>query len=244
MMTVNQVSKRTGVSVRTLHYYDKIGLLHPNEVTKSNYRLYDDTALERLQQILLLRELQFSLKEIKQIIDSPGFDKKEALEQQIVLLKLKRDHLDDLINLAFEIKSTGVKKMDFSAFNTQKIDEYAKEAKEKWKETDAYKEFVTKAEKYSKEDWKQMNQEMKQIFAEFGKMLEFEVDSEAVRKQIMKLQQCISKGYYTCTNEILAGLGEMYMADGRMKDSIEQMGGAGTAEFVSRAIKNYCVSLD
>ncbi|RDU22635.1 MerR family transcriptional regulator [Anaerosacchariphilus polymeriproducens] len=243
MMTVNQVSKRTGVSVRTLHYYDKIGLLHPNEVTKSKYRLYDDTALERLQQILLFRELQFSLKEIKQIIDSPGFDKKKALEQQIALLQMKRERLDELINLAFEIKLTGVKKMDFSAFNTQKIDEYAKEAKEKWQETDAYKEFETKTGKYSKEDWKQINQEMTQIFAEFGKMLDLDVDLEVVRKQVMKLQHCITKGYYTCTNEILAGLGEMYIADGRMKDSIDRMGGEGTAEFVSRAIKNYCVSL-
>ena len=89
MMTVHEVSKLTGVSVRTLQYYDSVGLLHPAEYTESGYRLYDDAALEKLQQILLFRELEFPLKEIKQIIQSPGFDRNKALKQQIALLTLK-----------------------------------------------------------------------------------------------------------------------------------------------------------
>ena len=80
MMTVNEVSKLTGVSIRTLQYYDTIGLLKPIEYTESGYRLYDDTALERLQQILLFKELEFSLKEIKEIVDAPNFDREKALE--------------------------------------------------------------------------------------------------------------------------------------------------------------------
>ena len=80
MMTVNEVSKLAGVSIRTLQYYDKIGLLKPAEYTESGYRLYDDTALERLQQILLFKELEFPLKDIKEIIMSPDFDKKKALD--------------------------------------------------------------------------------------------------------------------------------------------------------------------
>ena len=95
MMTVNEVSKLTGVSIRTLHYYDKIGLLHPAFVTESGYSQYDDTALERLQQILLFRELEFPLKEIKDILDSDGFDREKALEQQIELLTLKKEHLEN-----------------------------------------------------------------------------------------------------------------------------------------------------
>ena len=83
MMTVNEVSKLTGVSIRTLQYYDKIGLLHPAKYTEAGYRLYDDAALETLQQILLFRELEFPLKEIKDILDRPGFDPVAALEQQI-----------------------------------------------------------------------------------------------------------------------------------------------------------------
>ena len=91
MMTVNEVSKLTGVSIRTLQYYDTIGLLKPDGYTASDYRLYDDTALERLQQILLFKELEFPLKEIKRIIDAPDFDRDKALSQQIELLTMKKD---------------------------------------------------------------------------------------------------------------------------------------------------------
>ena len=100
MRTVHEVSKLTGVSIRTLHYYDRIGILHPTETTLSGYRLYDDTALERLQCILLFRELQFPLKEIKRILDSPNFDRNRALDQQIALLELRMERLGDLIDLA------------------------------------------------------------------------------------------------------------------------------------------------
>ena len=99
MRTVKQVSELTGVSVRTLHHYDAIGLLKPAAVTKAGYRLYDDAALERLQQILLFRELQFPLKEIKMILESPCFDRDQALEQQITLLTLRKEQLEKLIDL-------------------------------------------------------------------------------------------------------------------------------------------------
>lgn len=89
MMTVNEVSKLAGVSIRTLQYYDSIGLLKPAAYTESGYRLYDDAAMERLQQILLFRELEFPLKDIKEIITRPDFDKKKALEQQIELLTMQ-----------------------------------------------------------------------------------------------------------------------------------------------------------
>ena len=97
MKTVNEVSRLTGVSVRTLHHYDEIGLLKPSSITEAGYRLYDDTALERLQHILLFRELQFPLKDIKKILDSPDFDRNKALEQQIQLLTMKKEHLENLI---------------------------------------------------------------------------------------------------------------------------------------------------
>ena len=109
MMTVNEVSKLTGVSIRTLQYYDKIGLLHPAEYTEAGYRLYDDAALETLQQILLFRELEFPLKDIKKIVGSPDFDRSKALEQQIELLTLKKEHLENLIDLAKGLKLRGVR---------------------------------------------------------------------------------------------------------------------------------------
>ena len=112
MKTVHEVGQLTGVSVRTLHHYDDIGLLKPTEVTEAGYRLYDDTALERLQHILLFRELQFPLKDIKEILDSPDFDRNRALEQQIELLTLKKEHLENLIIFARGIKCIGVRYMD------------------------------------------------------------------------------------------------------------------------------------
>ena len=100
MMTVNEVSKLAGVSIRTLQYYDKIGLLHPTGYTDAGYRLYDDADLERLQHILLFRELEFPLKDIKMIVNSPDFDRSKALEQQIELLRLKKEHIENLMNFA------------------------------------------------------------------------------------------------------------------------------------------------
>ncbi len=141
MMTVNEVSKLTGVSIRALQYYDKIGLLHPAEYTEAGYRLYDNTTLERLQQILLFRELEFSLKEIQSILQSQDFDRGRALDQQICLLTLKKEHIENLITFARGLKQVGGMNMDFSAFDTAKMDEYATKAKEKWQHTNAYQEL-------------------------------------------------------------------------------------------------------
>jgi len=132
MRTVKEVSKLTGVSVRTLHHYDAIGLLKPSKVTEAGYRLYDDTALSRLRSILLFRELQFPLKEIKAILDSPAFDPSEALAQQIELLELQYRRIGKLIAFAREIQKKGVEKMDFQVFDRSELERYKAEAKAKW----------------------------------------------------------------------------------------------------------------
>lgn len=119
MMTVSEVSRLTGVSIRTLQYYDKIGLLHPSGHTEAGYRLYDDTALAALQQILLFREMEFPLKDIRQIMTQPGFDREKALTQQMELLTLKKQRLENLIDLARRMQQTGGKPMDFTAFVPQ-----------------------------------------------------------------------------------------------------------------------------
>lgn len=240
MMTVNEVSKLTGVSIRTLQYYDKIGLLHPAKYSESGYRLYDDTALEKLQQILLFRELEFPLKDIKVIMDSPDFDRSKALEQQITLLTLKKEHLENLICLARGIKMNGVKKMDFSAFDTSKLDEYAAQAKASWGNTPEYHEYEEKTKGRTKKDEQNIGENMMQIFTEFGMMLDLQPDSEKVQAQVKKLQDFITENFYTCSNDILLSLGNMYAGGGDFTTNIDNAGGAGTAEFVSRAIKIYC----
>lgn len=240
MRTVNEVSKLTGISVRTLHHYDEIGLLKPTSITEAGYRMYDDTALERLQHILLFRELQFPLKDIKKILDSPDFDRNKALEQQIELLTMKKEHLENLILYARGIKFLGVKYMDFSAFDTKKMDEYAAQAKENWGKTDAYKEFEEKSKDWTEETTGNIAKDMMLLFAEFGEMKDLEPADEKVQIQVKKLKDYITKHFYNCTNQILSGLGQMYAAGGEFTENIDCYGGAGTAEFVNVAIQIYC----
>lgn len=240
MMTVHEVSKISGVSIRALHHYDKIGLLPATEVTNAGYRLYDDTALERLQHILLFKELEFSLKEIKDILDSPSFDRSKALEQQIHLLELRKEHLQNLIDLACGIKAIGVKKMSFEAFDTRKIDEYAEQAKASWGKTDAYKEYEQKSAGRTKEQQQTINVQMMEIFTEFGKIKNEKPDSKAAVNLAKKLQDFITEHFYTCTDEILLGLGAMYASGGDFTTNIDKVGGEGTAEFAEKAIQAYC----
>ena len=240
MMIVNEVSKLTGVSIRTLQYYDTIGLLKPSSYTESGYRLYDDTALERLQQILLFKELEFSLKEIKEIIDAPNFNREKALEQQIELLTLKKEHLENLIDFARGIKMIGVKKMDFTAFDTKKIDEYAKRAKEQWGDTSEFREYEEKSKNMTDAQQKDMMNRFVLIFAEFGKLKEQDAASEEVQLQVKKLQDFISEHYYNCSKQILSVLGKMYAGGGEFTENIDRYGGEGTAEFTARAIDIYC----
>lgn len=242
MMTVNEVSKLTGVSVRALQYYDKIGLLKPTEYTESGYRLYDDTALEMLQQILLFKELEFPLKEIKEILSRPDYDKSKALEQQITLLTMKKEHLENLIEFARGIKLVGVKTMDFTVFDTKKIDEYARQAKEQWGQTDAYKEFEQKAKGRSKEQEQAVAEGLMQLFVELGqlKAAKAQPDSANVQSQVGKLQDYLTQNYYQCSNDILLCLGDMYAGGGDFTANINAAAGEGTAEFAAAAIRIYC----
>lgn len=237
MMTVHEVSKISGVSIRALHHYDNIGLLPATDVTDAGYRLYDETALERLQHILLFKELEFPLKDIKDILDSPDFERSKALEQQIHLLELRKQHLENMIDLACGIKMIGVKPMSFEAFDTRKIDEYAAQAKASWGKTDAYKEYEKKSEGRSKETQQKLNVEMMSIFADFGKIKELSPDSKDAVALAKKLQDHITEHYYTCTDEILLGLGTMYAGGGDLTTNIDKVGGEGTAVFACEAIK-------
>ena len=240
MMTVQKVSRLTGVSIRTLQYYDRIGLLHPTEYSDAGYRLYDDAALETLQQILLFRELEFPLKDIRKIIESPDFDRGKALEQQIELLTLKKEHIENLIDLARGIKLLGVRHLKFDAFDTKKIDEYAAQAKASWGNTPAYKEFEEKSKGRTKEQDRDISLGMMDIFAEFGAIRTTDPASEEAQALVKKLQDYITENFYTCTDEILNGLGEMYSGGGEFTKNIDSYGGEGTAEFAHQAIEIYC----
>lgn len=240
MMTVQMVSRKTGVSVRTLHHYDQIGLLRPTEVTPAGYRLYDDAALERMQHILLFRELQFPLADIKAILDSPSFDRNKALEQQIALLEMRKEHLENLILLARGIKMTGVKAVNFEAFDTKRIDEYAAQAKASWGDSPAYKEFEQKSKGRTQEDDQRLEKEMWQILGRFHDMLDLPPEDDLPQAQVKRLQEYLTANFYNCTKPILASLGKMYAGGGEMTENIERFCGEGTAEYAAQAIEIYC----
>lgn len=239
MKTVKEVSALSGVSVRTLHHYDAIGLLPPTAVSEAGYRLYDEAALGRLQSILLYRALRFSLGEIKEILDSSEYDPREAIAAQIHLLELERARLDRLIALAQSIQEKGVVVMNFDAFDDKAINQYKEEAKARWGHTEAYQQSEERMQA-RKADYKEEAQAMMQIFAEFGVLREEDVQAETVQQQVRRLQAHITARYYDCTVDILRGLGEMYTADERFKQNIDQAGGEGTADFVAQAIAVYC----
>ena len=240
MKTVKEVSLITGVSVRTLHHYDAIGLLHPTRVTEAGYRLYDDASLARLQSILLLRELQFPLKEIRDILDTPGFDPICALEDQIRLLELKRDHLNDLIAHARQIKKSGGISMNFKPYDTKKLDTYAAQAKERWGHTDAWRESQEKAKGKTPEKQLSEADGLMDIFRRLGQYKDGSPAAPEVQALVAELQQYICDHYYNCTTQILSGLGQMYAAPGEMNENIDRTGGAGTGEFACKAIEIYC----
>ena len=239
MKTVHEVSQISGVSVRTLHHYDAIGLLRPTAVTEAGYRLYDDTALARLQSILLFRELAFPLKEIKRIMDDPQFDQATALEQQIRLLELQQERLSRLIGLARETMKTGVTHMDFTAFDNSKLEQYAAEVKERWGNTAAYQES---AQRPAAEQYAAAAGLMAQ-FARMGRLRTGDPAGQEAQDAVRELQEFITKHFYTCTPEILAGLGQMYTADDRFRASIDAAGGEGTADFAGKAITVYCAKV-
>lgn len=239
-MSVNEVVKLTGITVRTLHYYDEIGLLKPTTVTEAGYRLYDDTALRRLQNILLFRELQFPLKDIKAILDSPDFDPAEAIAKQIELLELQYKHIGELIAFTREIQQKGVTTMNFDVFDKSEIEKYEAEVKAKWGNTKAYQEYKQKDISRNEDSYNKSANELMTMFSELGELKHLSPDSDEVQKKISALQKFITNNYYVCTNEILSGLGEMYVCDERFKNNIDKAGGDGTADFVKRAIDAYC----
>ena len=210
MMTVKEVSRLTGVSIRALQYYDRIGLLHPSGHTEAGYRLYGEADLETLQQILLFRELEFPLKDIRKIIRSPGFDRSKALEQQIELLRLKKEHIENLMNFALGIKLIGVKHMDFKAFDRSKLDEYSRQAKELYGNTPEYRQMQEKMKNRTKEEDNLLADRLMLLFKEAGSIKDSDPASPEAQDLVKRIQDFITENMYTCTTRILRGLGKMY----------------------------------
>lgn len=236
---IKEFAALTGVSVRTLHYYDEIGLLQPAYVDRSTgYRFYDETSLLRMQQILFYRELDFSLSSIAQILSSPDFDREKALYQQKQLLILKKERLERLI-AAIDSAAKGENVM--GAFDNKEFEQYKAEAKQRWGSTEAYREYESREQ--SPAEQQTAADGLDAIFGEFGRCMKAgeAPQSAAAQALVQKLRQHITDNFYTCTPQILVGLGQMYVADERFRANIDRHG-VGTAEFVSTAIGHFSKS--
>lgn len=241
--SISEMAKCSGVSVRTLHYYDRIGLLHPSEVTAGNgYRWYGQAELLRLQQILLYRELDFSLTEIGEILSAPNYDVRQALQRQRELLALQQKRLSRLMGL-LDKQLKGAQNMEFSEFSTAELDAakaaYRAEAREKWGHTTAWRQSEEKAQKRTKPEESALQSQMNDLLRQFAAARHTDPAGAEAQQLVKAWQAFLTAHYYDCTEEILAGLGQMYTADDRFRANLDQLG-AGTAAFLSAAIAAFC----
>lgn len=239
-MYIQEVAKESGISVRTLRYYDEIGLLKPDEISPSGYRIYREQALKRLQRILFYRELDFPLEKIKQLLAS-GADEEHQMRGQLELLRLKQKRLEGIIKL-LEQRLKGEASVSIKEFNMDEIkaheDKYRAEVEDKYGQSEAYQESQKRTSKYGEKDWQAIKQASDAIYQGLAKRRHQPPESEEVQGLISDWQALITKYFYPCSDEILASLGEMYQADERFRDNIDQYG-EGLTDYMSEAIRIY-----
>lgn len=250
---VKEVSDIVGISVRTLHHYDQIGLLKPESVSPAGYRLYTAHDLEKLQQILFFKELGFSLEDTGKIINSPGFDRRRALETHKELLMKKRERLDEIIrSVEKTIQSIegGLdmdKKEMFKAFDMSEIEKhqekYAEETKQRYGHTDAYKESQQKTSKYTKEDWAAVMARGNAIYQKIADRMDRGPADPEVQEAVAEWRQHITDSFYNCTLEIFRGLGDLYVSDERFTANIDKIK-PGLAAFLREAMHIYCDNME
>lgn len=227
--SVGRVAGFAGITVRTLHHYDEIGLLVPSERTYAGHRRYNDTDLDRLQQILFYRELGFPLDEVAALLDDPDADPRAHLRRQHELLTARIEKLQKMaaaVEHAMEARTMGINltpEEKFEVFGDFDPDRYADEVEERWGDTEAYRQSQRRTASYTKEDWKRINGEMDAIHHRMAALLGGGVpaDSEAAMDVAEEHRRFITRAYYDCGHEMHACLGEMYVADERFTATYE-----------------------
>src|SRR3954447_21672572 len=241
MNTVKEVAELSGVTVRTLHHYDEIGLLRPSERSEAGYRLYSRADLERLQEILGWRELGFPLSEIRALVDDPHYDRASALRRQRELVEQERERLASLraaLDAAISAEESGkeqdVKTM-FEGFDPQ---EFHEEAEERWGGTPQWEESQRRTRGYGEAEWRSIHAEGDAIAAEFAALMESGADPQGAEATALALRhrEYISKWFYECTPTIHHGLGDLYVNDPRFTKKWDEHG-AGLALYVRDAIQ-------
>ncbi|WP_055701024.1 MULTISPECIES: MerR family transcriptional regulator [Streptomyces] len=240
---VGQVAGVAGVTVRTLHHYDEIGLLVPSERSHAGHRRYSDADLDRLQQILFYRELGFPLDEVAALLDDPDTDPREHLRRQHELLTARIQRLQEMaaaVETAMEARKMGINltpEEKFEVFGEHDPEQYAEEVEQRWGDTEAYREAQRKAATYTKDDWKRINDEFSALHAHMGDLLDrgLAADSAEAMDGAEDHRLFITRHHYGCPLELHSCLGEMYVADERFTAFYEAIR-PGLAVFMRDAI--------
>ncbi|WP_030019237.1 MerR family transcriptional regulator [Streptomyces monomycini] len=227
--SVGQVAGFAGVTVRTLHHYDEIGLLVPGERSHAGHRRYGDADLDRLQQILFYRELGFPLDEVAALLDDPDADPREHLRRQHALLSARIGKLQAMaaaVEHAMEARKMGVNltpEEKFEVFGDFDPDDYADEVRERWGSSEAYQESQRRTASYTKEDWKRLTEEFDAVHRKMAEVMAggLPADSAEAMDVAEEHRRFISSGYYDCSHEMHTCLGEMYVADERFTATYE-----------------------
>ncbi|MDG4861455.1 MerR family transcriptional regulator [Streptomyces sp. T-3] len=241
--SVGQVARFAGVTVRTLHHYDEIGLLCPSGRSHAGHRRYDDADLDRLQQILFYRELGFPLDEVAALLDDPDADPQAHLRRQHELLTSRIEQLTKMaeaVETAMEAKKMGINltpEEKFEVFGDHDPDQYVEEAEERWGNTDAWAESQRKTASYTKEDWLRIKEEQDDWGRRMVAVMESgaEPESEAAMDLAEEHRQQICRFHYNCTYEIHTCLAEMFVADERFTQNIDKAK-PGLAAYMREAI--------
>ncbi|MGY2066927.1 MerR family transcriptional regulator [Blastococcus sp. SYSU DS0619] len=243
-MSVGDTAALAGVTVRTLHHYDRIGLLSPSGRTSAGYRQYAPADLERLHQVLLYRELGFPLEEVATLLDDASADPAEHLRRQHRLLQDRLERTQAMVAAVekeMEARAMGISltpEERFEVFGDWLPEEYAAEAEEKWGDTDAWAQSQQRTRAMTKDDWLRVKAESDDVERRFAEALAAGVDPSSA--QAMDLaeehRQQISRNFYDCSPEMHAGLGRMYVEDERFTGYYERIA-PGLAQYVSAAVQ-------
>jgi len=242
--TVKQIADLAGISIRTLHYYDQIGLLKPQRLGNNGYREYGEEELFRLQQILFFRELDFGLEKIKSIIDEPDFDMNQALKIHRTLLQRKIDRLRSLIETVDKTLANlkGELEMDekeyYSGFSREQQEKYEQEIKEKYGDK-ALNESRRRMKNWAPEDFKSITEESKVIFTAIKDNMFLGYESREVQEQIKRLHLWLNN-FYSCDFEFLKGLGHLYIENPDFAKMYRTKYDEKMPEFLLQAIECYC----
>lgn len=247
---IKQLADIAGVSVRTLHHYDQIGLLVPVRRARNTYREYGEAELLRLQQILLFKEIDVPLVEIRTILDSPGFDITTALREHQALLKLKRERLTRLmetidITINRIDKKTPMEDKDlYGNFSKEEMEKYSEEAQKRWGTTDAYKQSVERVKKMGKDGLNRVLKESSEITIQIAECMKGGNSAESPEAQALIAKHYAGlRAFYEPNTQIYRGLAEMYVADPRFEAHYDNVA-PGLAVFMCTAMLRYADSLD